>query len=108
MSNRSAFIQQFRSIAGPAIKRECRFQGLLVAVDDQSFIEAHWAVMDCARMRGATYLPAALYDELADQVATWLVEAVDAVAPAVAEATECAQRVAVDIADYERRYAEAA
>lgn len=109
MSNRpSQFAQHFRSHVGPRIRHLCRWQGLRVALGDASFADAHATIMQFARDRGALYLESGLYDDLSEHVTTWLSKAIDAAEPAVEAARERAERVARDIARYERDYAGAA
>lgn len=95
------FAADYRRIMGPRLQAMARFQGLLVAVGEVSFGDAHARVLAEAYRLGAARLSPWLRAELDDAVALWLLAAIDAVLPAWEAAQRLADRVGRDITHWE-------
>lgn len=91
------FAAAFREHVQPDLKRLCRVQGLLVALERRSFAEAYEAVFADARRRGALMLPADLFAGLENWITCSILAAETEFRPSVEEYRALADRVAADI-----------
>lgn len=91
------FAANFRTIVGPRLRAQCRFRGLMIALGDDRLTDAAAEIMGYAARMGAVHLPPDVLEKLPDQIAEWLLEAVDEALPLVEAQERLATRVAVDI-----------
>ena len=94
------FADTFRQIVGPTLARECRFRGLLVAVDLSGFETAYQAILGAAIARGALHLPPAIFGDLEDWISSSLLKEAMSHEAAVREAGRVARRVARQCAKF--------
>jgi hypothetical protein len=92
------FEEAFGHLVVPELRRQCRAQGFLVAVDMASFAEAYATVMDYARRRGVFALAENKITELQDFILTTLLKAVDEFDPWVQEQMAALDKTARQIA----------
>jgi hypothetical protein len=93
----------FRQHVIPRLKSLVRTQGFFLALDLIDFAEAHNVVWDLAIRLGVTRLRDDLIDELKDWVDQQIWEAFEEAEPSVIEQRTIADRVARDIARWERK-----
>lgn len=70
----STFAAKFRELVGPRLRRECYVHGVLVGLGLEDWADAHSGIVREGLRLGAGHLPRDLFDDLVDQLATWLVE----------------------------------
>jgi hypothetical protein len=71
------FAGHFRELVAPRLKELCRRQGVLVAMELETFTGAQAVIVREARRFGSGYLPPAVLDDLLDKIAIWLLKCIE-------------------------------